>query len=311
MESWEVDWTDYYAELRCSPDDPSELIRGIYRAIVQRYHPDRTRGDHEKMVRINAAYEILKDPVRRGAYDRAYRDRAAGAGGQGEPSGTSSPGSSSSPFQADRSGHGPSDCPSDSGTVALRPDTGAVQSTSASVPDDGNGVGPQADGERFIRRAKYRVRVDPTQAMEKLAEDSGYTVTRRSWLRDFRPTARAPYAIDVELLKPTSGRSTLREALVALSDDGYRPLDPVELIALAAHVGSGLLKFKFVISLAPWRTRDEEYFAHPYFGDVIAVLEHDDSTLKRVNFFALRRIDSFDDQWYGQTGDIVVASAVD
>jgi curved DNA-binding protein CbpA len=72
-------------------------IRAAYRALVERYHPDRHQGNpledlaSQRMAEINQAYDVLSDPARRAAFDRGWGDplggRAGGAtgGGAGDP----------------------------------------------------------------------------------------------------------------------------------------------------------------------------------------------------------------------------------
>lgn len=63
---------DYYQILGVSRNAPEEVIRAAYRALVNKYHPDknRDRSDlNEKMAQINEAYEVLSDPEKRSAYD--------------------------------------------------------------------------------------------------------------------------------------------------------------------------------------------------------------------------------------------------
>jgi tetratricopeptide (TPR) repeat protein len=59
---------------------PAE-IRTAYRKLVLKNHPDRAKdkGAAERFIRIQEAYEVLKDPQRRGSYDRILemRDRPA------------------------------------------------------------------------------------------------------------------------------------------------------------------------------------------------------------------------------------------
>jgi len=66
---------DYYAVLGVMPNAEDVVIFAAYRALAQRYHPDKWRGDpneaHQRMVKINEAYSILKDPVRRSEYDES------------------------------------------------------------------------------------------------------------------------------------------------------------------------------------------------------------------------------------------------
>jgi curved DNA-binding protein CbpA len=64
---------DYYATLGVSPTAEDIVIRAAYKALAQRYHPDRSFEPDEanrRMVEINAAYEILSDSTARNEYDR-------------------------------------------------------------------------------------------------------------------------------------------------------------------------------------------------------------------------------------------------
>ncbi len=64
---------DYYAILGVLPTAEDIVIRAAYRALAQRYHPDRFAGTKDeatrRMVEINEAYELLSDPIRRREYD--------------------------------------------------------------------------------------------------------------------------------------------------------------------------------------------------------------------------------------------------
>lgn len=50
------------------------VIKAAYRALAQRYHPDKYPGDpvvaRAKMEELNEAYEVLSKPQRRQALDR-------------------------------------------------------------------------------------------------------------------------------------------------------------------------------------------------------------------------------------------------
>jgi curved DNA-binding protein CbpA len=65
---------DYYAILGVHPTAEDIVIRAAYKALAQRYHPDRATGPqdaaHAKMSELTKAYEVLADPVRRQKYDR-------------------------------------------------------------------------------------------------------------------------------------------------------------------------------------------------------------------------------------------------
>ena len=73
---------DLYELLGVLPQAEDVVITAAYRALAQRYHPDRWTGSsdeaHERMTAINRAYVVLKDPASRAAYD-AERAKAAQA----------------------------------------------------------------------------------------------------------------------------------------------------------------------------------------------------------------------------------------
>lgn len=62
----------HYDNLKVARLAPQEVIRAAYKALSQKYHPDKNPGD-EKAARImaivNSAYNILSDPVRRREHD--------------------------------------------------------------------------------------------------------------------------------------------------------------------------------------------------------------------------------------------------
>ncbi len=67
-----ADFYNHYDTLQVLPDATSGEIKQAYRRLVKQFHPDRNRanGDREQIIRINAAYEILKDTANRRSYDR-------------------------------------------------------------------------------------------------------------------------------------------------------------------------------------------------------------------------------------------------
>jgi DnaJ domain len=75
-----VNIPDPYKVLQVDPEAEDEVIEAAYRRLAKKYHPDVSPGPdaQERMVRINQAWEMLKEPVRRAAVDRA-RTRSAGA----------------------------------------------------------------------------------------------------------------------------------------------------------------------------------------------------------------------------------------
>jgi len=63
---------DLYKILQVDSEADPDVIQAAYRRLAQKYHPDLA-GSHEasgRMIELNAAWEVLRDPHRRGAYDR-------------------------------------------------------------------------------------------------------------------------------------------------------------------------------------------------------------------------------------------------
>ncbi len=82
--------TDYYSTLEVSRDADGSTIKSAYRKLAMKWHPDRNPGDAEaeaKFKACNEAYECLKDPQKRAAYDRfgheAFTQGMNGGGGGG------------------------------------------------------------------------------------------------------------------------------------------------------------------------------------------------------------------------------------
>ena len=71
---------DPYKVLQVDPEAEEEVIEAAYRRLARKYHPDVSPDpeSQERMVRINQAWDLLRDPQRRAAVDRA-RGRAAAA----------------------------------------------------------------------------------------------------------------------------------------------------------------------------------------------------------------------------------------
>ena len=77
-----------YEVLGVARDASDADIKKAYHKLVMQYHPDKNPGDksaEEKFKEINNAFDVLKDPQKRAAYDR-FGD-AAFAGGNGASAG--------------------------------------------------------------------------------------------------------------------------------------------------------------------------------------------------------------------------------
>ncbi len=68
----------YYARLEVAPWAPREAITAAYRRKARVLHPDIPgTGNAAAFVAVKQAYDVLIDPVRRGAYDRSARAETA------------------------------------------------------------------------------------------------------------------------------------------------------------------------------------------------------------------------------------------
>jgi molecular chaperone DnaJ len=97
--------TDFYELLQVERSADERAIKSAYRKLAMECHPDRNPGckvSEEKFKAISVAYDCLKDPQKRAAYDRfghaAFRTAhgAGGASGLSVPSPTFSRTSSAS-----------------------------------------------------------------------------------------------------------------------------------------------------------------------------------------------------------------------
>jgi len=66
--------SDLYELLELSPNASFETIERMFRFHAKRYHPDAgASGNVDRFKRLVHAYEILRDPAKRTAYDAAYQ----------------------------------------------------------------------------------------------------------------------------------------------------------------------------------------------------------------------------------------------
>lgn len=63
---------DYYKIMGVSTDASQEEIKRAYRKLARKYHPDvsKEKDAEERFKEVNEAYEVLKDPEKRAAYDK-------------------------------------------------------------------------------------------------------------------------------------------------------------------------------------------------------------------------------------------------
>lgn len=76
---------DYYEVLGCQRDADAATIKSAYRRLAMKFHPDKNGGckEHEaKFKAVSQAYDCLKDPQKRAAYDRYGHAAFQNGGGQ-------------------------------------------------------------------------------------------------------------------------------------------------------------------------------------------------------------------------------------
>jgi len=62
-----------YKTLQLPEGSPEEDVKKAYRELAKKHHPDKNLGNEEAAEQfklINAAHEVLSDPIRKAAYDR-------------------------------------------------------------------------------------------------------------------------------------------------------------------------------------------------------------------------------------------------
>jgi molecular chaperone DnaJ len=81
---------DFYDVLGVSRSASEAEIKRAYRQMAMKFHPDRNPGDtaaEAKFKEVNEAYEVLKDPQKKAAYDQfghqAFEQGMGGRGGAG------------------------------------------------------------------------------------------------------------------------------------------------------------------------------------------------------------------------------------
>ena len=81
---------DFYELLEVERTADDATIKSSFRKLAMRWHPDRNPGDGDAETRfkaINEAYDCLKDPQKRAAYDR-FGHEAFKSGGMGGGAGS-------------------------------------------------------------------------------------------------------------------------------------------------------------------------------------------------------------------------------
>ncbi|MDP9012074.1 MAG: DnaJ domain-containing protein [Pseudomonadota bacterium] len=75
-----MQFKDYYETLGVARGADAETVKRAYRKQARKYHPDvsKEKNAEEKFKNVQEAYEVLKDPEKRAAYDQLGRDYRSG-----------------------------------------------------------------------------------------------------------------------------------------------------------------------------------------------------------------------------------------
>jgi curved DNA-binding protein len=82
-----VQFKDYYQVLGVERSATDDEVKKAFRKLARKHHPDvsQAKDAQSRMQELNEAYEVLRDPERRAAYDRVGQGRQGGQDFQAPP----------------------------------------------------------------------------------------------------------------------------------------------------------------------------------------------------------------------------------
>ena len=82
-----MEFRDYYEVMGVARDATQDEIKRAYRKLARKYHPDVSKDENaeEKFKEVGEAYEVLKDPEKRAAFDQLGKNWKAGQDFQPPP----------------------------------------------------------------------------------------------------------------------------------------------------------------------------------------------------------------------------------
>src|SRR5208282_3793069 len=71
-----MQYKDYYAILGVTRSADADAMKRAYRKLARKFHPDvsKEKNAEERFKEVQEAYEVLRDPDKRTAYDQLGRD---------------------------------------------------------------------------------------------------------------------------------------------------------------------------------------------------------------------------------------------
>src|SRR5260370_29547231 len=75
-----MQYKDYYEVLGVTRGADADAMQRAYRKLARKYHPDvsKEKNAESKFKELQEAYEVLRDPDKRAAYDQLGRDYRTG-----------------------------------------------------------------------------------------------------------------------------------------------------------------------------------------------------------------------------------------